>query len=302
MKIGWWLRIAGSGAILAAFALGLGLLNNNVSLTARPSRAQFVGDLDRTIARSTEWALQQYGQAKTEDGATLEGRGLVSNATTAHMIVDSASLSSDPRMKMLGSGFIEAWKEKASALGKIVDPALSTNPLSSHEIQSLQEYQRWILYGASPNEFPLLSGEREHMFAADRRRTGKATHQLLALYFYRKSSGSTPELDRLMKKIEERIAWEAALDFRVTDLYLQRLAFLLAAGRPDLIKRRWVERALAAQQSDGGWLKTWHGWTRKPWRFSNRDELSSGHSTAQAMWMAHMLKYRYPQWIVENYR
>src|SRR3977135_2976834 len=101
MKIGWWLRIAGSCAIFGALAFGLALLDNNVSVTARPSRVEFAGELDQAIARSTEWVLHKYGQKETEDGATLEGRGLVSNAATAHMIVDSASLSSDPRMKML---------------------------------------------------------------------------------------------------------------------------------------------------------------------------------------------------------
>ena len=35
---------------------------------------------------------------------------------------------------------------------------------------------------------------------------------------------------------------------------------LLAAGRPDLVKRRWVERVLAKQEHDGGWIESWYGW------------------------------------------
>jgi hypothetical protein len=81
-------------------------------------------------------------------------------------------------------------------------------------------------------------------------------HQLFALYLSRKFKGNTPELDRIMIRVENRIAAEAAFDFRVTDLYLQRIAFLLAAGRPDLVKPRWVERALTAQQSDRGGITT----------------------------------------------
>jgi hypothetical protein len=57
-------------------------------------------------------------------------------------------------------------------------------------------------------------------------------HQLFALYLYRKFNGDTPELDRIMIRVENRIAAGAALSFRVTDLYLQRIAFLLAARRP----------------------------------------------------------------------
>ena len=295
----WLRRIAVSVAILLVLALGAALLNNNVSIP-RPSRAEFVGNLDQTLARSTNWALRQYQQIGS--GSTPEGRSLLSNSATAHMVVDCASLSSEPRMKALGSSFVDAWKVEANVLGKVVDPAMPTNAPSERELQNLEEYQRWILHGAAPNDVPLSPKELEHMFSPDKYRTGKATHQLFALYFYRKSQGPTPELNRLMQKIEERIAWEAAVDFRVTDLYLQRLAFLLAAGRPDLVRPRWVERAFAAQQIDGGWLESWHGWTRTPYRFSFGDELSNAHSTAQGMWIAFMLKYRYPEWIDKNYK
>jgi hypothetical protein len=297
----WLPRIAASAAILLVLTLGAAVLNNNVSI--RPtSRAEFMGNLDRTLARSTDWALGQYRQTATGSVSTREGRSLLSNAVTAHMVVDCASLSSEPRMKALGSSFVDAWKEEANISGKMVDPAMPTNAASDQELQSLAEYQRWILHGAAPNDVALLPKERDDMFSPDKYRTGKATHQLLALCFYRKSKASTPELDRLMQKIERRIAWEAAIDFRVTDLYLQRLAFLLAAGRPDLIRPRWVERAFAAQQIDGGWLESWHGWSRTPYRFSFDDELPTAHSTAQGMWISYMLKYRYPEWTDQNYK
>ena len=297
----WLRRIAVSVAILLVLALGAAVLNNNVSIQ-RPSRAQFVGNLDRTLARSTGWALGQYRQTATGSVSTPEGRSLLSNSATAHMVVDCASLSIEPGMKALGSSFVDAWKVEANILGKMVDPAMPTNAASDQELRSLDEYQRWILHGAAPNDVPLSPRERDDMFSPDNYRTGKATHQLFALCFYRKSKGSTPELDRLMQEIEERIAWEAAIDFRVTDLYLQRLAFLLAAGRPDLIRPRWVERAFAAQQIDGGWLESWHGWSRTPYRFSFGDGLPTAHATAQGMWISYMLKYRYPEWINQNYK
>jgi hypothetical protein len=286
---------------LVALALGAALLDNNVSIR-RPSRDEFLGGLDQTLARGTDWALSQYPETATGIVPTPEGRFLLGNAATAHMIVDCASLSSEPRITALGSSFVEAWKVKASILGKLVDPAMPTNAASDHELQSLEEYQRWNLYGAAPNDVALSADEMKDLFSPNKYRTGKATHQLFALYFYRKSKGSTPELDGLMQQIEERIAWEAAIDFRVTDLYLQRIAFLLAAGRPDLVRPRWVERAFAAQQNGGGWLKNWHGWSRTPYRFSFGDESPTAHATAQGMWIASMLRYRYPGWIKQNYQ
>lgn len=286
--------------VLCSLGLVSTLLSNNVSFDPS-SRAEFESRVDGAIARGTEWVVLQYHANGNEMVATSEGRLLLSNAATAHMMVDSAALSGDPRLGQVASAFREAWKENGSALGKVVDPLIPTHSLAASEFDGLDEYQRWILYGASPGQVRLPPDEFTSLFSAGRHRTGKATHQLLALYFYRRSKGSTPELDRLINSVAERIAGEAALDFRVTDLYLQRVAFLLAAGRPDLVRRRWVERALRAQREDGGWVDTWYGWTRAPHRFSFGHQ-STAHSTAQAVWIACMLRYRYPEWIRQNYR
>jgi hypothetical protein len=295
-----WLRRSGAALImLLALALGAAVLDNNLS-PRRLSRAEFVGNLDKSLDRGTDWAFRQFQQTVAGQ-PTPEGQLLLSNSATAHMIVDCASISSEPRMKSIGSDFVDAWKVRANIWGKVVDPTMATEAPSDQEVQALEEYQRWLLYGAAPSEISLSRMELEDMFSGDKYRTGKATHQLFALYIYRKSKGSTPELERLMQMIEERIAKEAAIDFRVTDLYLQRVAFLLAAGRPDLIRPRWVERAMAAQQIDGGWLREWHGWSRTPYRFSFGHESPTAHATAQGMWISCMLKYRYPDWIERNY-
>jgi hypothetical protein len=104
----------------------------------------------------------------------------------------------------------------------------------------------------------------------------------------------------LINHLCEKIAVEEHWDVRVTDLYLQRMAFILAAGRPDLIKRRWVERALASQQSDGGWISSWHGWGPGLFAFTIRRGFANSHTTVQGVWVLSMLKYRYPEWIHRN--
>lgn len=297
----WLPRVAVVGFALALIVVSLAVLNNNLP-APRLTRREFEARLDQVLGRSTDWTLQQFHELDAARDPTPEGRALLSNAATAYMMVDSASLSDNPRMKALGSTFVKAWVEARDVWGRLVDPSIAAQDPKSGELQALPEYMRWILHGAAPNVVALAPRELDNMFSPDRFRTGKATHQLFALYFYRKSQGSTPELERLMNRIAERIAWEAALDFRVTDLYLQRIAFLLAVGRADLVRPRWVERAFAAQQADGGWGRTWHGWTRTPYRLALADVSSNSHSTAQGMWIAYMLKYRYPQWIDKNYR
>jgi hypothetical protein len=105
-----------------------------------------------------------------------------------------------------------------------------------------------------------------------------------------------------MDRAEQRIAMEATYDFRVTDLYLERIPFLLAAGRPDLVKPRWVERILAAQQSDGGWRYTWGGWGPHVLSYADAGERSQAHPTGLGMWLTNMLKHRYPEWIEKNFQ
>ena len=98
--------------------------------------------------------------------------------------------------------------------------------------------------------------EQRRLLLPDAYHTGRLTHQFLALYFYGRycAYGLIAHQARaLMPRLAERIAQEAALDFRVTDLYLQRIVCLLLAGRADLVRPRLVERVLAAQQINGGW-------------------------------------------------
>src|SRR3984893_11025601 len=284
-------RIGFFSLALLLLAIALSILNNNFSFS-RLSRADFANRLDHSLVASTGWTTEQYFSASSgRISATDEGTEFVRNSALAHMLVDCAAMSDDPRLLQLVAKFWVGRPDHAELWAKMVDPTIAASPLSNNEMAAIEEYQRWILHGISPAAAPLSAAELADMFSPDKFRTGRATHQLFALYFYRKFKGNNPELDRIMDRVENRIAAEAALDFRVTDLYLQRIAFLLAAGRPDLVKPRWVERALNAQQSDGGWYYNWYGWAPHPFNYTLSDDQSVAHSTAQGMWLTHMLKY-----------
>jgi hypothetical protein len=286
---------------LLVLAIAVSVLNNNFSFS-RLSRAEFTNRLDRAVTASTGWTMGQFlpgssGRFFTTD----DGIELVRNSALAHMLVDCATMSENSRLRQFATSY---WvnSDHPNLWAKLVDPTMTGFPLSDNDMAELEEYQHWFLYGISPTAVHLPAAEVADMFSPDKFRTGRATHQLFALYLYRKFNGDTPELDRTMGQIEERIATEADFDFRVTDLYLQRIAFLLAVGRPDLVKPRWVERALAAEQGDGGWLYGWHGWQPHPTSYEFSSEHSVAHASAQGMWLAYMLKYRYPEWVEKNYK
>lgn len=139
------------------------------------------------------------------------------------------------------------------------------------------------------------------MFDPERHISGSLTHQLFALKIYRDFQGATGELDRLIDHVCERIAREALVDFRVSDLYLQRVSFLLAAGRPDLVKKRWVERILANQRDDGGWTYPWYYWGPALFQFHTDIPRPTAHPTIQGLWTLYQIRYRYPDWITANY-
>jgi hypothetical protein len=278
--------------------VGIAWLNNNWSI--RPlSRAEFLGRLDNAVTASRHWVLA-VGDP-TIFLINEESAALLHNAALMHMVADCARASGDQRLQALTAIYFRVNADPYS-FGRLVDPNCRFERPSVNYLWSAEDYEPWFLHAVAPTEYHLSAEALANMFSPDKYWTGGATHQLFALYLYRNHNGATPDLDRLIRRISVRIASEASIDFRVTDLYLQRIAFLLAAGQPDLVKRRWVERALAAQQPNGGWLWSWYGWQPKSFRFRFAEVSSTSHPTAQGMWMVYMLKYRYPQWIEKNYQ
>ena len=271
--------VAGFGII----AVAIGIANNNLPKTST-SRAEFEKKLDHSLTASSEWMMAQDREP---------------NIYLTYMVQDCATLSSDARLAKFVARVNSLNPDPANA--RMLDPSLPFIAPPPSYVAQLDNYQRWILHAISRKEFSLTEADLAEMVEPDKHRTGRATHQMFALLLYRKFNGDTPALQALTRRISERIAQEAAIDFRVTDLYLQRIAFLLAAGQADLVQPRWVERAMTAQESSGGWYFGWYGWQPTPYKLGI-DEWESSHATAQGLWMACMLKYRYPQWIAANYK
>jgi hypothetical protein len=270
-----------AGLIVAA--AGFALANNNFPRST-DSRAGFEQRLNRAYLAASAW---------------MQAQDRIGNTYLTHMVRDCADLSGDPALRKF-AGRIYA-QEPDPIYARMIDPSMPFVYPSAAYIAQLPDYQQWVLHAISRREFYLPDRDRDEMFQPDKHRTGRATHQLFALAMYRQFNGETPELNALIRRVSMRIAQEAALDFRVTDLYLQRIAFLLAAGQADLVQPRWVERALAAQEPSGGWYYCWHGWHPTPYKFEI-EETENVHTTAQGLWLTCMLKYRYPEWVRAHYR
>src|SRR5262249_17363801 len=197
----------------------LAVLNNNVTWWPT-SRGTFASDLDQGFDRASVWvALSPYSPQEF-------------NPALLYMLDDVAGLSADGSLRTLVRQYSKDLG--SSAWRRLIEPDAEVRGPTRSELAALDDYQRWILYALAPAQYALSEQDRADMFAPDKHRRGSLTHQLFAVLLYRKRAGLSAELDGLVDRLCERIAAEAVWDFRVTDVYLQRVAFLLAAGRADL--------------------------------------------------------------------
>ena len=155
---------------------------------------------------------------------------------------------------------------------------------------------KWALYAIAPDKAE-VKPEELGLFDAQRWHRRQLTHQVFALTMLRDRYGSNERLDKLIERLCGRLNSDSAFCMPVVDIYIQRVAFVLRAGFPQKVKRRWVERIIAEQQSDGGWNDRWLCFTtvRKKPIFDIAETPSDQHATVQAILALYLVKYRYPE-------
>ena len=274
--------------------MAVAVLNNNYSLH-RASRAEFTAQLDRAIDSSTAWIVQQQD---------IQG-----NPPLMFMIGDMAEMSGDPRLRSYIATYLASPRVRLPGrAGNLVLRPLGrsqravADDFSDIEFRTLGWQDSWFMYATAPDRVPLPEESRANLFSPDKYSWGTRLHlQLIALDIYRHFNPPTPEFTAAINPVTEGVARDAYWDFRVSDSYEQRSAFILAGGRPDLIRSRWIDRILDNQQSNGAWNYCWYGWCRGvlEFRFGFGDQ---GHSTVQAAWALYQLKYKHQDWIKEHYQ
>jgi hypothetical protein len=280
--------------VIALFALAV--LNNNYSLH-KLSRAEFSSQVDRAIDTSTAWIVQH---------PDIQG-----NPPLMFMIGDMAEMSGDPRLRAYVADYMNSkWtlqpgKPATWYHAHWVDPSVPLPTVTEYQLPSLGWQDSWFMYATAPDRVPLPADSRADLFSSTKYSWGTRLHlQLIALDIYRHFNGPSPELNAVINPVTEGVANDAYWDFRVSDSYEQRSAFILAAGRPDLVRSRWIDRVLANQQPDGAWNYCWYGWCRGvfEFRFGDSARGDQGHSVVQAAWALYQLKYKHADWIKEHYQ
>jgi hypothetical protein len=274
--------------------VGLALLvaNNNYSLR-RISRQEFASQTDQAIETSTKWIANHPE--------------LLGNPSLVFMIADMEKMSGDPHLRTMLDDYLSTRYVRNPAYpitfvwARFADPQIHVPMLLAADLRNVGFEERWDAYAVAPDRVELTNADRADMFSPSKYIWGRRQHQLLALDMYRYYNGGSAELDQTMNHLAEKVARDGYFDFRVTDSYYQRSAFTLAANRPDLIRRRWIERIFDYQHPDGSWSYCWYGWCRGilEFKFQGTDP---AHATVQAAWALYMLKYRYPRWVEQHYQ
>jgi hypothetical protein len=292
-----WLRTVLRFFLLACLALFLFvvalILNNNLAVRS-PSKAQFASELDRGVATSTQWMSEHRKE-------------VMGNPPLMHMVGDMAAMSNQPAMQQIVSDYVSGKLTKREGrkitwyYARMADGVTEVPVMTVLDLAGVNWQDRLDAFGVAPHKVELAIQERADLFSPSKFHWGTRLHQLIALDVYRRFNGPTPELEAVINPVSEAVALEAIFDFRVNDMYLQRIWALFGAGRPDLVRKKWVLQLLAYQHPDGTWPSCWYGWCRGAFDFS----LGPGdpaHVSVQGAYALYLIKYRYPQWIDENFK
>lgn len=260
-------------ATTAVFLVGWGLVYsyNNVS----PAD-------DETFARRLETAIENGRGWVQQHRDEILDRG---NIALMRMLQDANSMHPEPLYDEIVKTFL-AGMPAASCWRVLLEPEHLVLPWDlNRNIEREFIDNKWILYALAP-EKAKVTAEEIKLFDADRWQRRKLTHQLWALIHLRQRHGGDKKLDGLIEHLCDRISWSQRFDIAVVDIYIQKVAFILMAGFPEKINRRWIERIITNQRTDVGWNDKWFVFrSRRRPSFSLRQPPSNQHASIQAVWM-----------------
>ncbi len=251
------------------------------------SDAAFARQLDSAINKADNWV-------KDNRTDILEGR----NVALIAMLRDCNDLKENKMFNSIVTTFLSIpVRHPSRCLNRIVDPNLSiTERELNTTFDSLALDYKWICYAIAPDK-NMFDAEKLGLFDGQRWHRRQLTHQLLSLVMLRNRQGADERLNKLIEELCDRTKTDMTFCLPVVDIYIQRVAFVLQAEFPQKIRRRWIERIINEQQSDGGWNDRWLCFTtpRKELVFNFDETPSDQHATVQAVFALYLVKYRYPE-------
>jgi hypothetical protein len=272
-----WLIWGIAIVVVVAGAYGLAYANHNI---ARLNDAEFAAALDQAIERGRAWVRQNRDMSPMQ----------YNNPPMYFFLDDMDRMSPEPEFAARVREFLDrslpenSWKHLIDARRPVL-----VRELNGLLPGTLLEY-RWVIYALDPQHVALAPDEVAGLFETERWHGLTLAHQLWALCHLRRFTADPRLTPELLNRLCQRIANEHARDLVLTKLHSERIGFILMAGQPGRINRRWVERLIANQRADGGWNDRLYAFTLPT---PLRDRPSDEHDTLVTLWTLHQVRYRY---------
>jgi len=264
--------------VLAAAAM---YYYNNVSMM---SDDEFTRRLDVSLDRALEWTKEHRADILKKKNIAL-----------LRMLQDADEIKSNTLLSGIVYEFMAApvapvcWK-------RLLDPHKNISAIELNQtIKNEYIDNKWILYALDPEKAELTEKQMKDFFNGDIWQGRQLTHQLWALIHLRDRQGDNEELNNLIEHLCNRITGQLPYNIAVVDIYFQKNAFVMKAGFPEKINRRWLERIIENQLTDGGWNDRWYCFQSPRRPLFTPQPPSNQHATVQALWLLYQVKYRYPE-------
>ena len=178
------------------------------------------------------------------------------------MLYEAQSLTEDPRLQQLLSKYQQRFPRIQEGVWAPLFGGEPRTYLSAYSVQNLPYYNQHIIYGLNcaadiAEEIPLVAQQNDAGFCFHTSyiyRPACVTHQMMGIHFLQRQNCGLLENAALVSgSLQQSIVSQLTWDFRVVDVYLQRVLMLLVTGADDKLKPVWLQRVLQHQLADGGW-------------------------------------------------
>lgn len=178
------------------------------------------------------------------------------------MLHEAYKLSNDARIAIL----LQKYMQRNSRIVQSVWAPLFDYPgrrsMGGYAVEGLPYYNQHFIYALNcsqdiADDIAIVEQQNDAGFCHQARyfyRPACITHQLMGINFlYTNKCGLLPDIDEVIQSLQQDIVTQLSWDFRVVDVYLQRVMMLLITGAESSVKPVWIERVLEQQLPDGGW-------------------------------------------------
>lgn len=183
------------------------------------------------------------------------------------MLYEAQSLTQDPRLQQLLNKYQQRFPRIQQGVWAPLFGGQPRSYLAAYSVQGLPYYNQHIIYGLNcaadiAEEIPLVAQQNDAGFcfqASYIYRPACVTHQMMGIHFLQKQNCVLLDnVGQVSRELQQSIVAQLTWDFRVVDVYLQRVLMLLVTGAEDQLKPVWLQRVLQHQLDDGGWAGEAH--------------------------------------------